>query len=111
MGKRRPSRPDTNFCGPFAIDHALAPTNIGHVVFKGLDEGPEARLTTRLFRAFECELKTGLRADQERGSVILGGWATFVPLSGAVVPGALVVESEVKKIQQPRRWRWRRSGS
>jgi HlyD family secretion protein len=31
-----------------------------------------------------------------------GGWATLVPLSGAVVlPGTLVVESSVKKIQHP----------
>ena len=32
----------------------------------------------------------------------LGGWAILVPLSGAViVPGTLVVESDVKKIQHP----------
>jgi HlyD family secretion protein len=73
----------------------------GHADAKGLDEGSEARLTTRLFRAFESELKTGLRV-LIIGVGILGGWATFVPLSGAViVPGALVVESEVKKIQHP----------
>jgi len=36
------------------------------------------------------------------GATIAGGWATLVPLSGAVVlPGALVVESSVKKIQHP----------
>jgi HlyD family secretion protein len=68
---------------------------------KALDEGSEARLTTRLFRAFESELKTGLRV-LIIGVGILAGWATFVPLSGAViVPGTLVVESELKKIQHP----------
>jgi len=36
------------------------------------------------------------------GASIAGGWATLVPLSGAVVlPGTLVVESSVKKIQHP----------
>jgi len=35
-------------------------------------------------------------------AAIAGGWATLVPLSGAVVlPGTLVVESSVKKIQHP----------
>jgi len=68
---------------------------------KALAEGAEARLTTRLFRVFESELKTGLRV-LIIGLGILGGWATFVPLSGAViVPGTLVVESEVKKVQHP----------
>ena len=36
------------------------------------------------------------------GVGIVGGWAILVPLSGAViVPGTLVVESDVKKIQHP----------
>jgi HlyD family secretion protein len=66
----------------------------------GLD-GPETRLTTRLTHAFEGELKTGLRVLIV-GVGIVGGWATLMPLSGAViVPGTLVVESDVKKIQHP----------
>jgi HlyD family secretion protein len=73
----------------------------GRADVKGLDEGSEARLTTRLIRAFESELKTGLRVLIV-GVGIVGGWATLVPLSGAViVPGTLVVESDVKKIQHP----------
>src|SRR5262249_26861625 len=55
----------------------------------------------RIHRAYEGELRTALR-------VLLisigfaGGWATLVPLSGAVVvPGTLVVESNVKKVQHP----------
>ena len=64
-------------------------------------EGTEARLTARLSRAFERELKRGLRV-LIFGVGIVGGWATLMPLSGAVVvPGTLVVESDVKKIQHP----------
>ena len=47
------------------------------------------------------ELKIGLRV-LIIGAGIVGGWACLVPLSGAViVPGTLVVESDVKKIQHP----------
>jgi HlyD family secretion protein len=67
----------------------------------GLDESSGPELSTRLTQNFECELKTGLRVLLV-GVGILGGWATLVPLSGAVVlPGTLVVESDVKKIQHP----------
>jgi len=66
-----------------------------------LDETSGAGLTARLTHAFEGELKIGLRV-LILGVGILGGWATLVPLSGAVVvPGTLVVESDVKKIQHP----------
>ena len=66
----------------------------------GLEEA-EARLTARLNRAFERELKGGLRV-LIFGVGIVGAWATLMPLSGAVVvPGTLVVESDVKKIQHP----------
>ena len=64
-------------------------------------DGPETTLTKRLTRAFEGELKIGLRV-LIIGVGIVGGWACLVPLSGAViVPGTLVVESDVKKIQHP----------
>ena len=67
----------------------------------GMDETSGAGLTARLTHAFEGELKIGLRV-LILGVGILGGWATLVPLSGAVVvPGTLVVESDVKKIQHP----------
>ena len=62
---------------------------------------PRPKFTTRLTHGFEGELKIGLRV-LILGVGILGGWAIFVPLSGAVVvPGTLVVESDVKKIQHP----------
>lgn len=61
----------------------------------------DGKLTARLACAYEGELKTGLRV-LIIGVGIVGGWAALVPLSGAVmVPGTLVVESDVKKIQHP----------
>ncbi len=67
----------------------------------GLEDGSEPDLTARLAHTFEGELKIGLRVLIV-GIGILGGWAILVPLSGAVVvPGTLVVESNVKKIQHP----------
>ena len=55
----------------------------------------------RAGRAFERELRTGLRALIVVGG-LGGGWMALVPLSGAVVvPGNLVVQSNVKTIQHP----------
>jgi HlyD family secretion protein len=52
-------------------------------------------------RDFDDALRTGLRVLVLGGGVV-GGWAVLVPLSAAVmVPGTLVVESSVKKIQHP----------
>ncbi len=51
--------------------------------------------------SFDRELRAGLRALVIVG-VLGGGWATFMPLAGAVVvPGNLVVQSSVKTIQHP----------
>ena len=73
---------------------------VGRGQAAGLEE-TEARLTTRLSRALEGELKTGLRV-LIFGVGIVGVWAILMPLSGAVVvPGTLVVELVVKKIQHP----------
>jgi HlyD family secretion protein len=52
-------------------------------------------------RRHELELKAALRVLLV-SAVVGGGWAALVPLSSAVVlPGTLVVESSVKKIQHP----------
>ena len=52
-------------------------------------------------RRHELELKAALRVLLV-SAVVGGGWVALVPLSGAVVlPGTLVVESSVKKIQHP----------
>ena len=62
---------------------------------------PGESIVQRAAHAFEGELRTGLRALIVVGGVA-GGWMTLVPLSGAVVvPGNLVVQSNVKTIQHP----------
>src|SRR5262249_3527499 len=64
-----------------------------------LGDRPDIALAVATEPAFKGALRIGLRVLIISVSV-LGGWATFVPLSGAVVvPGALVVESQVKKVQ------------
>jgi HlyD family secretion protein len=58
-------------------------------------------LTSRTGLTFERELKAGLRV-LIIATVVIGGWAALVPLAGAVVvPGNLVVQSNVKAIQHP----------
>lgn len=52
-------------------------------------------------RTYTRELKVGLRVLVV-ATVLVGGWAALVPLAGAVVvPGNLVVQSNVKAIQHP----------
>ena len=58
-------------------------------------------LLVRARWAFEHELRVGLRI-LILAAVVGGGWFAFVPLAGAVVvPGNLVVQSNVKQIQHP----------
>jgi HlyD family secretion protein len=65
------------------------------------DNAPDDALTLRVGRAFEHELRSGLRVLLVV-AVLAGGWMALVPLSGAVVvPGNLVVQSNVKTIQHP----------
>lgn len=69
---------------------------------EGLAE-PDAgdSLMSRTGWAYEKELRTGLRILLIAG-VLGGGWFAFVPLAGAVVvPGNLVVQSNLKTIQHP----------
>jgi HlyD family secretion protein len=66
----------------------------------GIDAQGE-NMTSRVGRAFEYELRAGLRVLIIVG-VLGGGWFVFMPLAGAVVvPGNLVVQSNVKQIQHP----------
>ena len=61
----------------------------------------DANLVFRTGRTLERELRTGLRVLLMVGC-LAGGWAALVPLAGAVVvPGNLVVQSNVKAIQHP----------
>ena len=67
----------------------------------GVAAEPGESIVARAARAYEGELRTGLRALLIVGGVA-GGWMALVPLSGAVVvPGNLVVQSNVKTIQHP----------
>ncbi|MEH2587232.1 HlyD family type I secretion periplasmic adaptor subunit [Bradyrhizobium sp. AZCC 1721] len=62
---------------------------------------PGESIVLRAARAYENELRTGLRVLLVVGG-LAGGWMAFAPLSGAVVvPGNLVVQSNVKTIQHP----------
>ena len=55
----------------------------------------------RIVLTHDNQLKAALRVLIVSAAAA-GGWVTFVPLSGAVVlPGKLVVELSVKKIQHP----------
>jgi len=65
------------------------------------DDVADHTLQTRVRWAFEHELRVGVRVLLV-GGILIGGWAAFVPLAGAVVvPGNLVVQSNVKNIQHP----------
>jgi HlyD family secretion protein len=62
---------------------------------------PGEGIVPRASRAFERELRTGLRALLIVGG-LAGGWMVLMPLASAVVvPGNLVVQSNVKTIQHP----------
>jgi HlyD family secretion protein len=66
-----------------------------------LDDASDEALIPRVGRMYENELRTGLRILL-LALVLGGGWLTLVPLAGAVVvPGNLVVQSDVKAIQHP----------
>ncbi len=65
------------------------------------DNVPGDSLTLRAGRAFESELRRGLWVLLTVG-LLAGGWTVLMPLAGAVVvPGNLVVQSNVKTIQHP----------
>jgi HlyD family secretion protein len=65
------------------------------------DDAVDDGLKSRAGRAFEHELRTGLRI-LILATLLAGGWLVFMPLAGAVaVPGNLVVQSNVKAIQHP----------
>ena len=65
------------------------------------NDASDESLKSRAGRAFEHELRTGLRI-LILATLLAGGWLVFMPLAGAVaVPGNLVVRSNVKAIQHP----------
>jgi HlyD family secretion protein len=72
------------------------------IAYNGAPAPPtDSGLVLRTRWSFERELRAGLRILLVAG-VLGGGWLVFVPLAGAVVvPGNLVVQSNVKQIQHP----------
>jgi HlyD family secretion protein len=63
------------------------------------DDAQGGELRERIGQSFEEQFRAGVRVLLVAFGVG-GGWATLVPLSGAVVvPGTLVAESNVKKVQ------------
>jgi len=76
----------------FMLDHGAPPPP---------GDSADDSLTVRARWSFERELRRGLRV-LVLATVLGGGWLVFVPLAGAVVvPGNLVVQSNVKAIQHP----------
>jgi len=74
---------------------------LGNTHSPGVSETAGTEFTTGLRFSFERELRSGLRVLIV-GVGLIVAWATLVPMSGAVVvPGTLVAESNVKKIQHP----------
>jgi HlyD family secretion protein len=65
------------------------------------NDSANTSLIMRARQSFEKELRTGLRVLLI-AMLVGGGWLALVPLAGAVVvPGNLVVQSNVKTIQHP----------
>jgi len=65
------------------------------------DLGEAGDLASRLDGSCRKEMRSGLRI-LVAGALLVGGWGGLAPLSGAVIlPGALVSESHVKKVQHP----------
>jgi membrane fusion protein, type I secretion system len=98
----RPATPATNLIEKsrtglmagvsFILDHGAPPPP---------EDTPDTSLTVRARWSFERELRRGLRVLLV-AAVLGGGWLALVPLAGAVVvPGNLVVQSNVKQIQHP----------
>jgi HlyD family secretion protein len=66
-----------------------------------MDEADDGGLKAYLSRSLENHRRAGGRV-LAIALVVGGGWATFMPLSGAVViPGTVVSETSLKKIQHP----------
>jgi HlyD family secretion protein len=85
---------------PRAVGKALSLLFAGDRSLTGPDAAQRSG-AARIQVSFDGERRTGFRVLLVAG-VVIGGWATLVPLAGAVVvPGNLVFESNVKSIQHP----------
>ena len=72
------------------------------LVSGGLDDiASSGSFADRIILTHDNQLRAALRV-LVLSTAVIGGWVTLVPLAGAVVlPGTLVVELSVKKIQHP----------
>jgi HlyD family secretion protein len=85
------------------LGHLIAQCRSGVAFLLSHDEPAQEgdNLASATGRTFTHELKVGLRV-LVAATVLAGGWAALMPLAGAVVvPGNLVVQSNVKAIQHP----------
>jgi HlyD family secretion protein len=92
-----PRQPDTRF------GQLVAHCRTGVAFLLSQDEPAREgdSLASTTGRTYTRELKVGLRV-LIAATVVAGGWAVLMPLAGAVVvPGNLVVQSNVKAIQHP----------
>jgi HlyD family secretion protein len=98
-----PAKPETRVGKLVTTCRTGLMTGVNLVLYSGEPAPPpvDGSLSVRTSWSFERELRTGLRILLVAG-VLGGGWFFFVPLAGAVVvPGNLVVQSNVKTIQHP----------
>jgi HlyD family secretion protein len=97
-------RPAGNVASKTSIGQLIERGRVGvsaGVAFLVNRDAPGDTLALRTGRAYENELRTGLRVLLV-ALVLGGGWMALMPLAGAVVvPGNLVVQSNVKTIQHP----------
>jgi membrane fusion protein, type I secretion system len=99
------AKPELTLVGMIAGYRTLLMQGIAFILDRGdpapTIDGSDDSLLARARWAFERELCVGLRILIV--AAILGGsWLVFMPLAGAVVvPGNLVVQSDVKTIQHP----------
>jgi HlyD family secretion protein len=98
-----PAKPETRVGKLVTACRSGLMTGVNFVIYSGDGAPPPAdgSLSMKTSWSFERELRTGLRILLVAG-VVGGGWFFFMPLAGAVVvPGNLVVQSNVKTIQHP----------
>jgi HlyD family secretion protein len=96
------AKPETKAGRLVATYRSRVMTGVNFVIH-GEEMAPPAdsSLSLKTNWAFDRELRAGLRILLIAG-LLGGGWAVFIPLAGAVVvPGNLVVQSNVKTIQHP----------
>jgi HlyD family secretion protein len=97
-----PAKPETRVGKLVATYRTGLMTAVNFVIHDEEAAPPaDGSLSLKTNWSFDRELRTGLRILLIAG-LLGGGWMTFMPLAGAVVvPGNLVVQSNVKTIQHP----------